>query len=99
MKIDNSNKKEIRRKCVVTNQIYHIDDLLRFVKTKNGQIFLDFEKKILGRGCYVKNDKETIDYFFTKHLINRSFRMKIDSEILANLKREWEKHNEEQKKI
>lgn len=46
------------RKSVVSNEIIDKRDLLRIVKNKEGQIFIDPTGKANGRGAYIKLDNE-----------------------------------------
>ena len=46
------------RKSVVSNEVIDKRDLLRIVKNKEGQIFIDPTGKANGRGAYIKLDNE-----------------------------------------
>jgi len=46
------------RKSVVSGEIIDKRDLLRIVKTKDGEIFIDPTGKKNGRGAYIKLDNE-----------------------------------------
>ena len=46
------------RKSVVSNEIIDKRDLLRIVKNKEGQVFIDPTGKANGRGAYIKLDNE-----------------------------------------
>lgn len=46
------------RKSVVSNQVIDKRDLLRIVKNKEGQVFIDPTGKANGRGAYIKLDNE-----------------------------------------
>lgn len=46
------------RKSVVSGEIIDKRDLLRIVKTKDGEIFIDPTGKQNGRGAYIKLDNE-----------------------------------------
>ena len=46
------------RKSVVSGEIIDKRDLLRIVKTKDGEIFIDPTGKQNGRGAYIKVDIE-----------------------------------------
>lgn len=81
------------RKCIVTNQILPINELIKFVLLKDGTIILDREKKIQGRGAYCKNDFQVINILFDKRLLNRSFKKSIPINTYEQLRKEVE--NEE----
>ena len=44
------------RKSVVSNEVIDKRDLLRIVKNKEGQVFIDPTGKANGRGAYIKLD-------------------------------------------
>ena len=46
------------RKSVVSNEVIDKRDLLRIVKNKEGQVFIDPTGKANGRGAYIKLDNE-----------------------------------------
>ena len=76
------------RKCIVTNQILPVDQLIRFVKTKDGLIKIEKKTKLLGRGAYCLNNLESINELFKKKLLNRSFKTNISNEVYEKLKKE-----------
>lgn len=78
----------IKRKCIVTNEILPVDQLVRFVLQKNGKIFLQKDKKIQGRGAYCKKDKEIIEIMFNKRILNRSFKFNISNVVYDELRKE-----------
>ncbi|VEU59822.1 YlxR family protein [Mesomycoplasma neurolyticum] len=81
-------KKQYKRKCIVTNNIISIDELLRFSINKNKEISVDFHKNLPGRGAYVTNKKEIIEILFKKKLLNKAFKNNIPKEKYAKLMEE-----------
>lgn len=84
------------RKCIVCQQIFHINELLRFVY-KNKQVFLDNflqNTKMSGRGAYVCKQEDQIALLFKKKLLNGSFKTKINSEVYEQLLIEVEKNGQ-----
>ena len=53
-------KKIPQRTCVVTREKFPKKELLRIVRTPEGEIKVDETGKINGHGAYVKKDKEVI---------------------------------------
>ena len=53
-------KKIPMRTCVVTNEKYPKKELIRVVRTPEGNIIVDETGKANGRGAYLKKDKEVI---------------------------------------
>ena len=55
------NKKKVpMRKCVITNERYEKKNLLRIVKTPEGEVIFDKTGKANGRGAYVSKSKNVI---------------------------------------
>jgi predicted RNA-binding protein YlxR (DUF448 family) len=46
--------------CVVTREKLEKKDLIRIVKNKDGEIFIDLTGKANGKGVYLKKDLEVI---------------------------------------
>ena len=55
----NKNKVPMR-KCVITNERYEKKNLLRVVKTPEGEVVFDKTGKVNGRGAYVSRLKNVI---------------------------------------
>lgn len=69
------------RYCISSNKKYLKSSLLRFVKNKDDEVFIDFNQKIDGRGCYVYPSKENLEIVVKKKLISRSLRCNVNKEI------------------
>ena len=68
-------KKVPQRKCVVCNDRDSKRSLLRIVKTKEGEIFLDLTGKANGRGAYICASAECIEKAVKTRALNRAFKM------------------------
>ena len=73
------------RKSVVSNEIIDKRDLLRLVKNKEGQIFIDPTGKANGRGAYIKLDNEEALQAKQKRVFNRSFNMEVEDDFYDEL--------------
>lgn len=87
-------KKVPQRKCVVCNDRDSKRSLLRIVKTKEGDIFLDLTGKANGRGAYICASAECIEKAVKTRALNRAFKMEISQEVYDKLKEELKKHEE-----
>lgn len=85
------------RKCIVTSEIVPINNLIRFVLLKNGEIKLQKESKIYGRGAYCKNDNEIINILFERKLLNKSFKTNINPIVYKELRKEVEEYVQNKK--
>ena len=77
-----------QRKCVACGERGDKKSLMRIVKTKEGEIFLDSTGKANGRGTYVHLTSECIEKSIKTRAIQRSFQTDIPEEIFEELKKE-----------
>ena len=54
-------KKIPMRTCVVTSERFPKGELLRIVKTPEGEIKVDIKGKLNGHGAYIKKDEEVLN--------------------------------------
>lgn len=80
------------RMCIVCRIQRPKKELLRIVKSKEGNIFLDFIGKKPGRGAYICDNKDCIEKCIKNNILNRAFDMQIDKEIYANILKEYDQH-------
>lgn len=71
------------RKCIATNVVMPKEDLIRIVKTKNNQFFVDSEEK--GRGAYISRSSANISELQKKRLLNKSFKGNVPNEVYEKL--------------
>lgn len=79
-------KKVPLRKCVATNEQLPKKDLIRIVRNKEGQVFIDPTGKMNGRGAYLKRSLEAIEIAKKKGVLKRSLEVDIPEEIYEELK-------------
>lgn len=75
------------RKCIATNEQLSKKDLIRVVKNKEGQVFVDPTGKMNGRGAYLKKSHEAIEIAKKKKLLARSLQIDIPEEIYEELEK------------
>lgn len=78
-------KKVPMRKCVATGEQCPKKDLIRVVKTKENELFVDATGKKNGRGAYLKRSKEAIELAQKKGVLDRSLETKVPNEIYEEL--------------
>ncbi|MGT2771574.1 RNase P modulator RnpM [Streptococcus marimammalium] len=71
------NKKVPLRKSVVSGDIIDKRNLLRIVKTKDGEIAIDPTGKRNGRGAYIKLDNQEALIAKKKRIFNHSFSVDV----------------------
>lgn len=79
-------KKIPMRSCVVTKEKCEKRDLLRIVRTPEGNIIVDPTGKANGRGAYLKKDIGIINKAETSKILERILETKIPSNIYEQAK-------------
>ncbi|MDC3414102.1 YlxR family protein [Aquibacillus sp. 3ASR75-11] len=79
-------KKVPMRKCVVTNEMKPKRELVRVVRNKDGEVFVDPTGKKNGRGAYVTKQFDVIDKAQTTKALERQLNTTIDPSIYKQLK-------------
>ncbi len=69
------------RKCVVTQEQHPKKDLLRIVKTPEGEIKVDPSGKLNGRGAYLKKDEETLLLAKKRKVLERVLETTFDEKV------------------
>lgn len=78
-------KKIPLRKCVATQEQLPKKELMRIVKTKEGEIFVDPTGKKNGRGAYLKRSKDAIELAKNKGALKRALECEIPDAIYEEL--------------
>ena len=73
------------RKSVVSNDVIDKRDLIRIVKNKEGEVFIDPTGKANGRGAYIKLDNAEALEAKKKKVFNRSFNMEVEESFYDEL--------------
>lgn len=73
------------RTCVVTHEKYPKKELVRVVRTPEGNICIDETGKANGRGAYLKKDKEVIEKARKSKVLERHLETKVPEEIYDEL--------------
>lgn len=80
------------RKCVGCNEQKSKKELIRIVKCKDGEIFVDFTGKAHGRGAYICPDENCLKVAQKRKSLNRAFQQQIPDEIYEKLTEEFRKN-------
>ena len=76
------------RTCIGCNETKPKKELIRIVKNKEGQIFIDKTGKANGRGAYICNNIECLEKAIKTKKLERTFETKIESSIYEGLRGE-----------
>ena len=79
-------KKIPLRSCVITKEKLPKQELVRVVKNKEGDVFVDITSKANGRGVYLKKDKEVFEKAQKNNVLCRHLKVDIDEKIYNDLK-------------
>lgn len=83
-------RKPVLRKCIACGKQSLKKDLIRIVKSKNGDISVDRTGKQNGRGAYICDDKSCFEISYKKNLFARSFQTNISSEVYKELSKNFD---------
>lgn len=75
----------IQRMCISTREIKNINDLFRVVKTPSGNILIEEDKHLPGRGAYISRNIEAIKIAQKKKLLNKALRTNVPDSIYEQL--------------
>ena len=71
------NKKIPMRRCIVSNEMKPKKEMLRIVKTPEGDLAIDPTGKKNGRGAYVSMEPELVEKAKKNHLFDKQFSMVV----------------------
>lgn len=75
-----------QRKCVVTNELKPKKEMIRIVRNKENEVFMDPTGKKNGRGAYLTIDKAIIDQAESQKVLERIFQVEIEETLYNELR-------------
>jgi len=78
-------KKIPLRKCVATQEQLPKKELIRVVRTPEGEVKIDPVGKMNGRGAYLKKSLEAIELAKKKKILNRALNVEVPESIFEEL--------------
>lgn len=78
-------KKIPMRSCVVTREKLPKQELLRIVKNKDNEVFVDITGKLNGRGIYIKKDLDVLLKAKKTNIIEKLLEIKINDNIYEEI--------------
>ena len=85
-----NNKKIPMRKCVGCQEMKSKKEMIRVIKTAEGEILLDATGRKNGRGAYLCPSMECFKKAVKGRGLERSFKMAIPREVYETLEKEME---------
>lgn len=86
-------KKIPMRQCIGCGEMKSKKEMLRILKTAEGEILFDATGRKNGRGAYLCFSEECLQRAVKTKGLERSFQMKIRPEVYERLEKEFEKIN------
>ncbi|WP_456275459.1 RNase P modulator RnpM [Bacillus sp. AK128] len=87
------NRKVPLRKCVASQEMKDKKELIRIVRSKEGDISIDLTGKMAGRGAYLSKNKDIILQAQKKNILASQLKTKVDQSIYEELLALVEKEN------
>ena len=81
-----SNQKKIPlRKCVATGEMFPKKEMIRIVRSKEGEVSVDLTGKKSGRGAYVSKTKQAVEIAKKRKVLDNQLETKIPESIFDEL--------------
>ncbi|AZV42313.1 MULTISPECIES: RNase P modulator RnpM [Peribacillus] len=80
-----ARKKIPMRKCVATGEMKPKKELIRIVRSKEGEVSIDLTGKQSGRGAYLTLDRDVIELAKKKNVLANQFSVQIDPSLYEQL--------------
>ena len=79
------NKKIPMRTCVITKEKLPKKELIRIVRNKDGEVFVDDTGKQNGKGVYLKRDLEVVNKARSNKSLNRYLECEVNDSIYEEI--------------
>ena len=80
-------KKIPMRSCIVTKEKLPKKDLIRVVRTPEGNVIVDETGKANGRGAYLKKDLEVFEKAKKSKVLNRHLKVEVEDSVFEELQK------------
>ncbi len=87
-------KKIPLRKCIGCQEMKDKRQMIRIVKNKEGEIFVDSTGKKNGRGAYICPNSDCLEKAIKNRGLEKSFKENIPSDVYETLREAFENINE-----
>ena len=88
-------KKIPMRQCLGCREMKPKRELIRAVKSPEGEVSLDFKGKAPGRGAYICPKRECLKKAIKLNALNKAFSMQIPPEVYEELTKQMEAMEDE----
>ena len=80
-------KKIPMRRCLATNESFPKKELLRIVRTPEGEVKVDLIGKLNGKGAYISKSMEALNIAKNKKVLNKALEVEIPNEVYEEIER------------
>lgn len=80
-------KKIPMRRCLATNNSFPKNELLRIVRTPEGEIKVDTTGKLNGKGAYISKSLDALKVLKEKNLLSKTFEMDINDDVYKEIEK------------
>ena len=87
------NRKIPMRTCIGCRQSKAKKELIRIVRDKENNVFVDLTGKQNGRGAYICKDSECLKKAIKTKALNRAFKVEVSDEVYEKLLAELESYD------
>lgn len=78
-------KKIPMRRCLATNESFPKKDLLRIVRTPEGEVKVDLSGKMNGKGAYISKSMDALNKARKSKVLGRALEVEIPEEIYQEI--------------
>ena len=75
------------RKCLASGESVPKKDLLRIVRTPEGEVKVDTTGKLNGKGAYLKKSLEALEIAKKKNLLSRALEVNVNEEVYKEIEK------------
>jgi len=80
-------KKIPLRTCVITKESLPKKELLRIVRTPEGEVKVDETGKLNGRGAYIKKDIDVLNKAMKSNILSKRLECNIDDNVYEEIRK------------
>lgn len=75
------------RKCLASGESVPKKNLIRIVRTPEGEVKVDTTGKLNGKGAYLKKSLEALEIAKKKNLLSRALEVNVDEEVYKEIEK------------
>lgn len=80
-------KKIPMRRCLATNMSFPKKELLRIVRTPEGEVKVDLTGKLNGKGAYISKSTEALEILKKKDLLKKALEIEINDDVYKEIEK------------